>query len=360
MKNEERGARYHRLRRRASVLSTCFAAALLVLFVVTPLSRWLADAVHGSVTLYVLALAVVIETLTLPLSFHAGWRLERRYGLSRETAGAWLRDQVKGFAVFAGVAVLAAEAVYFTARTWPEQWWLPAGLLLTAGTVAMTHLAPVLLMPLFVRVKPLDRPELARRLARLSERAGVPVVGAFEWQLGDRTSKANAALTGLGATRRILLSDTLLASYSDDEIEVILAHELSHHVHHDLWAAMLVQAALLFGGVYAAQHVIAWVGPSAGVASAGDVAGLPLLLLTAGGLSLALTPLARALSRRHERRADRFALRLTGAREAFVSAMKRLGAQNLAEESPSTLVRVLFHSHPPLAERIARARMIDN
>lgn len=341
------------------MLSTLTVAAVLAVLVATPASRWLAGAVHGSVTLYVLTLAVIVEALTLPLAFHAGWRLERRYGLSRETAGAWLRDQVKGFAVFAAVAVLAAEAVYFAARTWPDRWWLAAGILLTAGAVALTHLAPVLLMPLFVRVKPLARPELARRLASLSARAGVPVVGAFEWQLGERTSKANAALTGLGSTRRILLSDTLLEAYSDDEIEVILAHELSHHVHHDLWSAIAVQAVLIFGGAYAAQSMLTWIGPWTGVTSPGDVAGLPLLLLTAGALSLALTPVARALSRRHERRADAYALRLTGAPGAFISAMKRLGAQNLAEESPSTLVRVLFHSHPPLAERIARARVID-
>jgi STE24 endopeptidase len=354
--NEEKAARYHRLRRRASVLSTLVAAAVLTFLIVTSASRWLADLSRGSVAVYVVLLALLIELLTLPLAFQVGWRLERKYGLSRETAGAWLRDQLKGLAIVLPLMVLAAEAVYLAARMWPETWWLPAAAVLTAGVIALAHLGPVVLMPLFVRVRPLDRPELSRRLAALSARAGVPIVGAFEWQLGERTSKANAALTGLGSTRRILLSDTLLAAYSDDEIEVILAHELSHHVHHDLWSAIAVEAALLFAGAYAAQSVLAWAGPWVGVTSPSDVAGLPLLLLTAGALSLALTPLSRALSRRHERRADAFALTLTAAPAAFISAMKRLGAQNLAEEDPSTLVRVLFHSHPPLAERIQRAR----
>ena len=360
MANEEKAARYHRLRRRASVLSTLVAAAVLVFLIVTPASRRLADVSGGSVTVYVVLLALLIELLTLPLAFQVGWRLERKYGLSRETAGAWLRDQLKGLAIVLPLMALAAEAVYLAARTWPETWWLPAAVVLTAGVIALAHLGPVLLMPLFVRVKPLERPELSRRLAALSARAGVAIVGAFEWQLGERTSKANAALTGLGSTRRILLSDTLLAAYSDDEIEVILAHELSHHVHHDLWSAIAVEAALLFAGAYAAQSVLGWAGPWLGVTSPSDVAGLPLLLLTAGALSLALTPLARALSRRHERRADAFALQLTAAPAAFISAMKRLGAQNLAEEDPSTLVRVLFHSHPPLAERIQRARSIGD
>ncbi|MEX2270074.1 MAG: M48 family metalloprotease [Vicinamibacterales bacterium] len=356
MPNEDRSIRYHRLRRQASVLSTLAAAAALVFLIATPASRTLASLVGGFVVLYVMLLALVVEAVTLPFAFQIGWRLERKYGLSRESAAGWFRAHLKGFAVGLPIVIAAAEAVYVAARTWPEVWWLPAAAMLTAGLVALVHLAPVMLMPLFVRVKPLERPELSRRLAALTARAGVPVVGVFEWELGARTSKANAALTGLGATRRILVSDTLLAGYSDDEIEVILAHELAHHVHRDLWTAVAVESALLFLGAYAAHVVIRMAGPSVGILSPADVAGLPLLLLTAGALSLVLSPVARAVSRRHERRADAFALTMTRAPEAFISAMKRLGAQNLAEEDPSALTRVLFHSHPPMVERIRRAR----
>lgn len=355
MKNEDKATRYHRLRRRASVLSTAAAAVVLVLLMITPASRALADLSRGSAALYVVLLAAILEVVTLPFAFEAGWRLERKYGLSRESAGGWLRDRLKGFGIGLVIAVAAAEAVYFAARAWPGTWWIAAAAMLTAGMLAIAHLAPVLLMPLFVRVKPLERPALSARLAALSARAGVPIVGVFEWELGARTSKANAALTGFGSTRRILLSDTLLASYSDDEIEVILAHEMSHHVHHDLWSAVAVESALLFGGAFAAHLVITRLGPSLGIASPADVAGLPLLLLAAGALSLALAPIARGLSRAHERRADAYALKLTGAPDAFISAMKRLGAQNMAEESPSRIAQ-LFHSHPPLVERINSAR----
>jgi STE24 endopeptidase len=355
MRNEDKSTRYHRLRRRASVLSTGAAAAVLLALALTPGSRWLADLSRDSVAIYVILLALLLEAVTLPFGFEAGWRLERKYGLSRESAGGWARDRMKGFAVGLPIAMAAAGIVYWCARAWPEWWWLPAAAMLTAGMVALAHVAPVLLMPLFVRVRPLARPELSARLAALTARAGVPVVGVFEWELGARTSRANAALTGFGATRRILVSDTLLASYSDDEIEVILAHELSHHVHHDLWSAVAVEAALLFAGAFAAHVAITAAGPALGVHAPADVAGLPLLLLAAGAVSLALAPLARSVSRRQERRADAYALKLTGAAEAFISAMKRLGAQNLAEEQPSGVAR-LFQSHPPLAERIERAR----
>jgi len=191
----------------------------------------------------------------------------------------------------------------------------------------------------------------------LAARARTDVVGVFEWVLSGHTRKANAALTGLGQTRRILLSDTLLAEYSDDEIEVVLAHELSHHVHHDLWRGMAFQALLISVGFLAAHLAFsAWAAPL-GLGGPDDPAGLPLLLLVGGGCSLLATPLSHALSRAHERRADRYALDMTRQPDAFISAMRRLGQQNLAEEFPSTVVRWLFYSHPPIRERVEAARL---
>jgi STE24 endopeptidase len=222
--------------------------------------------------------------------------------------------------------------------------------------VALAQLAPVLVLPLFYEVKPLGRESLAARLAALADRAGAPILGTFEWRLSDRTKKANAALAGLGRTRRILLSDTLLADYSDDEIEVILAHELAHHVHHDIWRAIVFEALLIAFGFYASDLVLSAWSQSFGAAGKSDVAALPLLVLAMGAVSLLLMPLRNALSRAHERRADRFALRITRNVDAFVSAMKRLAAQNLAEEQPSPIVEALFHSHPSISSRIAAAR----
>jgi STE24 endopeptidase len=178
----------------------------------------------------------------------------------------------------------------------------------------------------------------------------------FEWRLSDRTRKANAALAGIGRTRRILVSDTLLADHTDDEIEVILAHELAHHVHHDIWTSILLEAVLIALGFYLADAALARFGTVLGLEGKSDLAGLPLLALSAGAVSLVLMPIANALSRAHERRADRYALDLTRNPTAFIAAMKRLAQQNLAEEAPSTIVRVLFATHPPTSDRIAAAR----
>jgi STE24 endopeptidase len=209
---------------------------------------------------------------------------------------------------------------------------------------------------MFYSVKPLEREQLRARLVALAGRAGARVLGAYELGLGEKTRKANAALAGLGTTRRILVSDTMLADYSDDEIEVVLAHELGHHVHNDIWKGIALESALIVAGFYLANVVLRSVATVAGLRGVDDAAGLPVLLLAAGCVSVAMMPFAHALSRAFERRADLFALNLTHNPAAFISAMRRLGAQNLAEENPSHLVQWLFYSHPPLRERISAAQ----
>ena len=174
----------------------------------------------------------------------------------------------------------------------------------------------------------------------------------------DRTR--HYRIGGIGRTRRILLSDTLLAGHTDDEIEVVLAHELAHHVYHDIWKGIALEASLMTLGFYLADRVLTAAVGHFGIAAKDDVAGLPVLVLAGGAVSLALLPLANAVSRAHERRADRYALEMTKNAAAFSSAMKRLGAQNLAEERPSRLVEILFYSHPPIAARLEAARVWES
>ena len=148
----------------------------------------------------------------------------------------------------------------------------------------------------------------------------------------------------------------MLAEYSDEEIEIVLAHELAHHVHGDIWKGLAFESALLLAGFQIAARVLGWsVGPL-GLRGPADVAALPLLVLAAGAVSLVMVPIAHAMSRAYERRADRFALELTKNPSAFISAMRRLSAQNLAEEHPSKAIQWLFYSHPPIRERIAAAQ----
>ncbi len=364
MANEDKSARYHRLKRRASLLSTGAGAFLLIAWLISGASSWLArisSSLVGPspsliVILYVVLLALVIEVVQAPIAFYQGLTLERRYGLSTQTTTRWWLDHLKAGAVALLFSVLGAVLVSFLLRTFPGAWWIAAALLFSVILVGLAQLAPVLLLPLFYEFKPLERPALRDRLLALGSRSGARILGVFEWRLGDRTRKANAALTGIGRTRRILLSDTLLAEHSDDEIEVILAHELAHHVHHDIWTSIALDSALSLAGFYLADRALTWAAPTLGLAGKSDVAGLPVILVAGALVALAFRPASNALSRAHERRADRYALEMTRNPPAFVTAMQRLGAQNLAEERPSRLVEVFFYTHPPMAARIAAAR----
>jgi STE24 endopeptidase len=358
--NEDRAARYQRLKRRVSVVSVIWSAALLAALVAAGWHRSLRDVGERflpvfPVLAYVFLLSLLNELGSLPLAIYSGLVLERRYGLSNERFGGWALDQLKSFGIGLALAAGAASLTYWFIARSPEWWWLGAGLAFALIIVVLTNLAPVLLLPIFYSVKPLERERLRARLLGLAERAGARVLGAYEWGLSEKTRKANAALAGLGATRRILVSDTMLADYSEDEIEVVLAHELAHHVHGDIWKGIAFESALVIGGFFVASRVLSASLEFFGLRGVDDVAGMPVLLLSAGAVSLAMVPLAHAMSRAFERSADAFALKLTRNPTAFVSAMRRLGAQNLAEENPSKLVEWLFYSHPPIRARIAAA-----
>jgi STE24 endopeptidase len=312
--------------------------------------------VPATAIVYLALVMAINEIVDMPVAFYSGFTLEQRYGLSNEGITAWLSDHAKSLAIGFALSAAAAAVVYGLIAWSPDWWWLIAAAVFAGVFVGLTQVAPVVVLPLFYRVKPIEQDSLRTRLLALADRAGAQVLGVYEWGLGDKTRKANAALAGLGATRRILVSDTMLAQYSEEEIEVVLAHELAHHVHGDIWKGIAFETVLIVAGFYAAARALAGFSSSIGLRSPADVAGLPLLLLAAGAVSLATVPFAHALSRTYERRADRFALNLTRNPQAFISAMRRLGAQNLAEEEPSKIVQWLFYSHPPIRERIDAAQ----
>ena len=367
--NEDRATRYNRLKRHVRLASFAWTVAFLGALALSGGSialRGSSEAVAAllppalspaaAIVVYVVFLSVLHEVGAAPLSFYSGFVLERRYGLSRQTPADWARDQAKAFTLTMVLGACAASILYFLIHRFPVYWWLPAGLVFAGLVVGLANLGPVLLLPLFYTMKPLGRESLRARLLSLAERAGARVLDVFEWGLGEKTTSANAALAGLGRTRRILVSDTMLSDYSDDEIEVVLAHELAHHVHGDIWKGIALESGLVLAGFLAAAALLRVGAASAGLRGADDVAGLPLLLLAAGAVSLVSLPAANALSRAHERRADRFALTLTGNATAFISAMRRLASQNLAEEEPPAMVKWLFYSHPAIRERIAFAQ----
>ena len=355
--NLPKSSRYHRARRRAEGLAGLLTVGLLSVLVLTPASVTLRTFVGGSVAGYSALLLALHGLLQLPLSAYRGWRLERQYQLSDVNVAGWLVGQSKTALVGLAVAIPLAEFIYWTMR-WPTAWWAAAagGTAVVVGL--LTAVGPVLLLPLVHRSRPLSRDELRNRLERLSARAGVPVLDVHELPLGERSRRASAALVGAGSTRRILLSDTLLANYSDDEIEVVMAHEMGHHVHRHTMKAMAVEVLLLLAGFRLAASVLGTNWRVLGLTSMADVAGLPVIVLSVAAVMLLATPLLNAWSRAHERRADRFALKTASEPAAFIGAVRRMAAHNLAEEHPSSAAFLLFHTHPTVEERVSAAREV--
>ena len=288
--------RYNRIRRRLSVADFLLGLGLLVALLATGWTARLRDVAYiGTGRIYVLAVFLYVFILTvlntllgLPLDYY-GFRLEHRFQLSNQTRRSWVRDQVKGWLVGLVIGGLLAEIVYAIIRATPRFWWLIAWGVFIVLFVFFAQIAPVVLFPLFYKFKPLENEELKQRLMRLSERTGTRVKGVYEWKLSEKSRKANAALAGLGRTRRIIIADTLLEKYTDDEIEAILAHELGHHVHRHIPKGILVQAGVTFVGFWAANQILHYAMERLSwFDQLSDFANLPLLMLVAVVLSVML------------------------------------------------------------------------
>ena len=358
--------RYNRIQRWLSMADMAAGFLLLVVLLVTGWTGTLRDwSYQGArqhyflaVFLYVLMFSVIAKILGAPFDI-VGYRLERQYHLSNQRVRSWLWDECKGWLLNLVLGTVMVEIVYTIIRIAPQRWWIIAWAVFIGLFLLMAQLAPVVLLPIFYKFKPLENDALRERLTKLGERAGTRVRGVYEWSLSEKTKKANAALTGLGSTRRIILSDTLLESYSDDEIEAVLAHELGHHVRRHILKGIFTQIGITFFGFWLVNLVLRFV-----IAKncfpvldprLYDFANLPLIVLVVTILSFLLMPAMNAISRRHEREADRYAWENIPAIAPFITAMQKLADQNLAEREPSKFVEWLFHSHPSIGKRVAAA-----
>ena len=361
---QEQAKQYARIQRRVWLLDTLASAAYLLAWCFFGWAKSLAGWLKTFTTndwLLVLGFLVIFggiaSLLELPLSYYTGFVLPKRFGQSTQDLKGWVMDQLKGLLISAPLGLIVLELVYLALRLTGGWWWLWTGAGMLVFSVILSNLAPILIMPLFNKFVPLgdEHAELAERLMKLAERAHTKVRGVFKYDMSKRTKAANAALTGIGNTRRIVLGDTLINEFSPDEIETVLAHELGHHVHKDIPILMAFGTVMTLGGLYLASLALHWAAGYFGFSGPADIAGLPALGLVLGAFGLLTQPLDNAISRWRERLADEYSLQTTGKAQAFASAFVRLANQNLGEVEPEKWVVFMFYVHPPLGERIKMA-----
>jgi STE24 endopeptidase len=360
--DDARARVYHRRQLGLSLLGLALAVAYLLVLIETRAASHLAGHLARWTTAWWLELGVVLlvlagayRLLTLPLRWLAGYWLPRRFGLLHQPFRRWLWDAAKAALIGGVLGLLAVLIVYALLRVTPW-WWLWGAAVFFAGYALLALVAPIWLVPLFYRLTPLPDGDLRTRLLALARRVGVPVSGVFVVDQSRKSRTANAAVTGLGRTRRILLFDTLLDEFGPDEVEAVLAHELAHQLHGDIRRGLLVQGGLTLVTFGIADRLLRWGTGWLGLDGPADIAGLPLFGLILVLVSVAALPLANGWSRRVEWQADRFALQTIPDPRAFIRSMERLASLNLAEREPHRLEEIVLYSHPAIGRRIAHAR----
>ena len=353
---------YQRVKLTISIVSMALNVVIPLVFLLSGGSEAIRNLAEGwtsssalVVVLFLLVTGIGFQIIEFPLEMYSGFIVEKQFGLGKVSISRWIYDWLKGTLLQSLLLIGLISGMYWLLRSQPDTWWLWAAIGATILVIILMALVPVLLMPLFYKFEPIPEGELKGRLFDLADQIGTHVQGIYVWHLGDKTSKANAAVTGWGRTRRIIISDTLIESNSIEEIEVVMAHELGHHVRWDVWKMLAVSTALIFISFFVIDLALAaWI-DSLGLRSIDDIAGLPLVLIVGAGVSLVALPISNWLSRKAETAADLYALNLTGMRDEFISAMNKLGDQNLSQKSPNAIVEFLFHSHPSIQHRINRA-----
>ncbi len=361
--------RYHQISLRLMQLDFGLDLAFWAVFglwVVGPLDAALRDwggLMHGAtarLSAVFLLMTALHAVVSLPLTFYRDYVIEHRFGLSTLGAGGWAARYAKRLTLSAVLSLAMIVGLYWLFWLFGPWWWLVAGPAFFLVSVAMAQWLPVLILPLFYPIRPIERESLRPRAERLATAAGLKVEGIYRIDLSAETVKANAMLAGLGRTRRILLGDTLLASFTDDEIEVVLAHEVGHHVHRHISWLLVAGLAVSMAGLWLADAVIRSAAAQPALFRYGDLgpSALPWLMIFFALWGFVSGPMLGVVSRHFERQADRYALRHASRPTAFFSAFRKLARLNKEYPDPDPWEVILYYSHPPIAERLALARAI--
>ena len=351
--------KYNNIKLGVGIAKSIISFLLILAFVITGYSVKLESYLSNLTTnnylmllVFTAATGIAMSILFFPVKYYIEYHLEHKYELSNQTIAGWLWEDLKGLLVGMLIGIPLLLAFYFALDTFGSLWWLPFSILMFLVSVVLARIVPVVILPLFYKIVPVENEELKERILNLAGKVGMRVENVFSFDMSKNTKKANAAFTGLGKTKRIILGDTLLNEYSNDEIETVIAHELGHYKHKHIVKNITISTIssflMFFLIAFFYDISLNWFGFD----SRTTISALPLLTLWGMLIGLVITPIGNIVSRKFEYEADQYAIESTNKKEAFVRTLNKLTKQNLGDEEPHPFVEWFFYSHPSIRKRI--------
>lgn len=362
---QKRAKEYQRRKRFVNWASSILLLIFLLAVYATGLSTTVAEALTnrwgfwGSSISYFAVLFVVTMLLHAPFDYKNDFLIEKEYGFSTQTLQGWLKDLLKGWILNFIILGIAALFTFWALLALPKLWWLVVGLGYVVLVVVLGQLFPVLILPIFYKLKPLENHPLQEKIEQFLQKGGLRAQGVYEMAASEKTTKENAMLAGLGKTKRVILFDTLLRNRTPDEIEVVVAHEVGHSHHQHTWVLIASQALIFLLTIFVLDLVMVRLDPRfapEGRTLTTILSVLPMMLAVFSALSFLFKPLVLLISRRCERQADTFALDATGKPQALIRFWVDLARKQLSDAYPHPFIKLFYYSHPPLSERIALAK----
>jgi len=358
---EDRAREYARIKYRLAIIDIAYTLLLLFILQASGINLALksiffrfTSCEFAHVALYSVTLFAVYSILTLYPDFYRSFVIERKFNLSNQKISAWFFDYLKGNLLSLAFFVVLIECLFFFVQNYPSSWWWMGAVFWVFLSVVIARIFPIMVIPLFFKYKKIQDDGLRKAVLALAGKMGVKVLDIFEIDFSSKSLKANAAFVGIGKSKRVLLTDTLLGGrFGQKEIEVIMAHEFAHY----RFRHLLKMIALSALSVFFAFYIFSLLGKSG--LDARDIANLGSFLLLFMLFQIALTPLINWIHRAMERNADIAAIKATGDKGAFISMMDKLAEQNLSERKPPLWAKIFFYDHPPIEERIKVAKNLE-
>ncbi|OGW76884.1 MAG: hypothetical protein A3K16_06850 [Omnitrophica bacterium RIFCSPLOWO2_01_FULL_45_24] len=356
---EDKAKRYARIKYGLALAEIAYVLSLLAILQASGFAFCLKKALTNLssnqfflIAAYSAAIFLIYILLNFFLAFYRSFVIERRFNLSNQRFFAWFLDYVKSGILGMLVFIILLEGFFFFIRAYPLSWWWMSALFWIFLSLCLARIFPILVIPLFFKYKKLKDEDLRRRILDLASKMRMKILDVFEIDFSKKSLKANAAFVGIGRSKRVLLTDTLLnGKFLPEEIELILAHEFAHYRFKHLIKITAINAVVILLTFYIFFRL-----GNLGL-DIKDISNLGAWLFLFMLFQLVIMPFMNLISRIMETNADGEAIKVSGKIGYFISMMEKLAKQNLSEKSPPLWAKIFFYDHPPVDERINFARL---